>query len=349
MTNRMIAAVSLMAVSTVLFGAAGNGCESAPNESADRFSAAETPQNIVNGEETGYQEFKGVIAVVFGSVFCSGTLVDPEVIVTAGHCIYKPSEGRDLTGDPSSLDILGGTEPNLLYYSTVTEAVKHPLWDGNSGNDPKADIAMLHLTKAVTSVESYGIRKSPALKNGEDTMLVGYGRPVSDGVSGTHRKGVALIRNVNFLQDAFETEGPAFTCSGDSGGACLSEASADEWQLAGVLSAGNCETGSLVINALTYYDWIDATMTDFVGYGLDGPDTDTETETDTQGADTDTGSAADDDDDDDDNDNNYNNDNNNDNNDDDDNDDSNGPDCKCRIVRAYGSASSVSTFFQLFL
>ena len=56
---------------------------------------------IVNGTPTHYESWRGVVMVETVYVRCSGSLVHPQVVLTAAHCIRRSADGASLGYDLS--------------------------------------------------------------------------------------------------------------------------------------------------------------------------------------------------------------------------------------------------------
>ncbi|MFO8073985.1 MAG: trypsin-like serine protease [Polyangia bacterium] len=237
---------------------------------------------IVGGEATNYETWKGVVALFSDYSLCSGTLIDPEVVLTAGHCVYLPSEGIDLVSNPSGLQIVGGADlynQGAISLADAQDVVKHPDWNGNVQDQDAVDLALVYLDSPVSLVESYPVRDYPQPQVGDDGIIVGYGlSSYSDQYSaGVHRAGNTSLLEV--YADLIELGGDSGTCSGDSGGPLFTE-QGGEWTVTGVASfvSNQCQAadGSWNTNVLTYRAWVETQVESWTGHGLGDATVDTD-------------------------------------------------------------------------
>ncbi len=278
MVRKMRRNIGLLFI-VVLVGFTGYGCQQEGTTSvgvALPDDARVGGRGIIGGEETGWEEeWRGVVGLgVFGAAMCSGTLIDPEVVLSAGHCV---SGGGyfDLAAMPNMLSILGGAKAGRTL-ARGKKIVKHPSWTGDitAGG---TDLSMILLNKKVTEVPHYNLRDFPMPVIGDQAFLVGYGDN-GENSSGIQRKGFTTILELppGLIAIGAGEGGTANTCPGDSGGPVFTMQDG-EWRVVGVNSFGAgtvCEPdfNMYSVNTLSACHWLNKTMIEFTGHdlGLEG-------------------------------------------------------------------------------
>lgn len=192
---------------------------------------------------------------------CTGTLVAPNVVVTAGHCIEPGCCERVFVGTDVS-------EPGQGRVITVDDKKTHP-----SYKPPRkqGDIAVLLLAEAIDDVRPRLIAKASALGKARTVRVVGYGHTDAFGSTGygiRRMVDVPLASNdPQFGSDPsseFVAGAPFLdrdSCSGDSGGPAY-VVSNGRWLLAGATSRATassvrtCGDGGIYTLVPAYQEWL---------------------------------------------------------------------------------------------
>jgi trypsin len=207
---------------------------------------------VVGGGDASPGEYPAVAEITFGPFLCTGTLVTPEWVLTAGHC---SSVTGALVATPASWPTplinvrIGGVTQGDGEQRGVSQVVMHPNYVLTSGYD----ISLLKLSQsssmAPTQVAGAGERS--LWSAGALETIVGWGATEEGGdlpdklqearvpiTTDAYCAGAYSDFDPKTMVCAGFPQGGVDTCQGDSGGPMFGKTSAGELRIVGTTSFG---------------------------------------------------------------------------------------------------------------
>ncbi len=182
---------------------------------------------------------------------CTGTLIAPNVVLTAAHCVaaLPAADLQVLFGS----DVASGTGTLIA----VDRTIVHPDYAA-----PANDIGVVVLAQPAPAIPPVAVRTSElsAADVGTPVRIVGFGADELGAVD-IKRTGTASITTVN-ARDFVIGAAPAMSCEGDSGGPVFITRNAIE-ELAGITSFGDaqCKVSGTNTRVDAYAPFIQASTT----------------------------------------------------------------------------------------
>ena len=243
------------------------------NSSVEQGELTQHNFPIINGgipPETGV--FPAVVSLhqfdgtyVSTNIFCSGTLVAPDVVLTAAHCL-NVGRRKPVTMSPDAVAIGFGQNPTTATadreFYPVSETWMHPAYNATALTD---DIAMLRLALPNNDVTPVPFLPAAlgfsAADEGMALDFAGYGQDED----GNYNEKLHFVGELDHIQSAgqiYYLQPDGGPCFGDSGGPAFVNRNGTTY-VAGMTSYGDsyCSQYGVSTRADAYEDLIN----DFVG------------------------------------------------------------------------------------
>lgn len=225
-------------------------------------SPSSQTQAIKNGEVD--QTSTAVVGLALqrggGASVCTGTLIAPNLVLTARHCVSQLSSRRGIQCGSTTFEGTYGADSILVTTETYLRETRNfyrvsDIHTRDSNEVCGNDIALLTLQDEVPSSEAEP--RQPRLEqkaqSGETYTAIGYGRDGNEsGSSGVRR--ILENREVECVGDqcygryvqGSEWTGSGGTCKGDSGGGAY----ASDGRVFGILSRGGRDCSSALYSSV---------------------------------------------------------------------------------------------------
>ncbi|KAI2504492.1 trypsin-like serine protease [Fragilaria crotonensis] len=215
-----------------------------------------------------------VVSYASGGIACGGTLIAPDVVLTAAHCVYEREGNSVLKISAWVSRTSGPSRQSTGYQRTASFHVMHASYD-RAISIAKNDIALVFLDEPVTGVPLVKINRDASIPTGQYLTAIGLGATGSSAPDYLMQVSTPVFSDADCVRVFGKTVvSESFTfcaggegkgiCYGDSGGPLLRRgASADADTQIGITSfvANNCGSNG-VPDGFTRFQCVNNEKTD---------------------------------------------------------------------------------------
>ncbi len=172
---------------------------------------------------------------------CTGTLIAPDLVLTAAHCTAKGTPGRS-----KRVFVAGYARGDFIAARRTLEEWRHPAYAPDGAHGPRNDVGLHILRTPITDVAPIPLADlEDGALDGTDVALLGYHRAIPHLLTGRFDCPVT-----QFQVGLVHVGCPVI--SGNSGGPILQQDETGTWRVVGVVSS---QLGREAI-AVEIPDWV---------------------------------------------------------------------------------------------